>query len=58
MRQTDRTMRHLRENDRMPEWFVGLLIAAVLTVIGYLVLKAMGAGDDPTFSGALTTLLV
>lgn len=51
-------MRHIRDTDKMPEWFVGLLIAVVLTLVGYLVLKAMGAGDDPTFTGALAGLLI
>ncbi len=50
-------MRHIREDARMPEWLIGLVIALVLTIVGYIVLRAVGAGDDPTLSGALAALV-
>lgn len=37
----------------MPDWLVGLILAIVLFVGGFLLLRALGAGDDPGFrSGA------
>jgi len=50
-------MRHVRKDGKRPEWLIGLIIAVVITLIGFIVLRAIGAGDDPTFSGALVTLI-
>ena len=40
---------------QMPAWLMGMIIAAVLFVIGVLVFQALGFGDNPVLeSGALT----
>jgi hypothetical protein len=31
----------------MPAWLVGLIIAAVLFIVGFFVFSALGFGDDP-----------
>ncbi len=46
-------MRHIRRDGKLPEWQIGLIIAVLLTVAGYVALKLLGAGDDPTFTGVL-----
>ncbi|HSJ28085.1 MAG TPA: hypothetical protein VLB67_07715 [Acidimicrobiia bacterium] len=42
------TGRHARPKP-MPEWLLGLGIAIVIVLLGWLVLTLLGAGDDPTF---------
>jgi hypothetical protein len=32
---------------RQPAWIVGLIIAAVISLVALLVLSALGFGDDP-----------
>jgi type VI protein secretion system component VasF len=32
---------------RLPAWFVGLMIAAVVTLAVFLLLSVLGFGDDP-----------
>ncbi len=40
---------------QMPAWLMGMIIAAVLFVIGVLIFQALGFGDNPVLeSGALT----
>lgn len=34
---------------RIPDWLIGLGIALVLLVVVLLVLRTLGAGDDPRF---------
>lgn len=41
----------------MPDWLIGLAIAVVVVILGAIVLSAIGAGDDPTFTeGAVRVL--
>lgn len=35
------------EDRKLPAWLVGLLIAAVLFLIGLVVFQALGFGDNP-----------
>lgn len=42
------TGRHSRPKPA-PEWLLGLGIAIVIVLLGWLVLTLLGAGDDPTF---------
>lgn len=39
----------------MPDWLIGLILAIVVFAAGFLVLQAMGAGDDPGFAPGTTT---
>lgn len=32
---------------KLPAWLVGLMIAAVVTLVVFLILAALGYGDDP-----------
>jgi hypothetical protein len=40
--------RHARPKPA-PEWLLGLGIAILIVLLGWLVLTLLGAGDDPTF---------
>ncbi len=43
-------MTHRKDSEpieRTPEWLIGLLIAIVLVTVGWFVLRAAGAGDNP-----------
>lgn len=35
---------------RLPEWLIGLLVAVVVTAVGFWLLGLAGAGDDPRFA--------
>ena len=51
MHVSDRKRRGGKGNGR-PEWLIGLLIAIVITAVGFWLLDLAGAGDDPRFEGA------
>jgi hypothetical protein len=36
-----------KHDRRFPAWLVGLVIAAVISVVALLVFSALGFGDDP-----------
>ena len=40
------------EKRRLPAWFLGLIIAAVIFVLVLVVLQALGFGDDPVLEGS------
>ncbi|MEX2423877.1 MAG: hypothetical protein WD990_07860 [Acidimicrobiia bacterium] len=40
-----------------PDWLIGLAIAIVVVILGAVVLSAIGAGDDPTFSDSVGRVL-
>ncbi len=42
-----RNGKHESEPRKLPPWFLGLLIAAVLFTIALIVFQALGFGDDP-----------
>jgi hypothetical protein len=46
--------RNERRRRRVPDWLVGLILAIVLFVAGFLLLRAMGAGDDPGFDSGVS----
>lgn len=39
---------------QLPAWLLGLIIAAVLFVIGVVVFQALGFGDNPVLESALS----
>ena len=41
---------------RIPAWLLGLIIAAVLFGIGFLVFRALGFGDNPVLEDAAVAL--
>jgi len=44
----------MSDRRQLPPWLLGLIIAAILFIIGVLVLQALGFGDDPSLApGAL-----
>ena len=46
-------MTHRRDpapTERTPEWLIGLLIAIVLVTVGWFLLQAAGAGDNPVLA--------
>ena len=43
---------------RLPAWFLGLVIAAVIFVLVLLVLQALGFGDDPVLEGSAYLLFL
>ena len=42
------------QNRQRPAWLVGLVIAAILFVIGFLIFQALGFGDNPVLESALS----
>lgn len=38
---------------QMPPWLLGLIIAVVIFLIGFLVFQALGFGDDPVIDSAV-----
>ena len=37
----------------MPAWLIGLIIAALLFIIGFFVFTALGFGDDPVIEQSM-----
>ena len=48
------------DDDRrqMPPWLMGLIIAAVLFIIGFFVFGALGFGDDPAIEESMVIPLL
>lgn len=36
---------------RLPAWFLGLIIAVIVSLVAVLVFSALGFGDDPVVEG-------
>lgn len=34
---------------RIPDWLIGLILAILLVVVGFLLFDRLGVGDDPAF---------
>ena len=48
----------MSESRRLPPWLLGLIIAAVLFVVGVLIFGALGFGDDPVIdTGSLASMV-
>ena len=41
-----------KDKRTLPPWLLGLIIAVVIFVIGFLVYRALGFGDDPVIGDA------
>lgn len=46
------------EGREIPAWLLGLLIAAVLFVIGLFVFQALGFGDDPVLQEVVAPVVL
>lgn len=40
------------DSRRVPPWLLGLIIAAVIFTLGYLIYQGLGFGDDPVIGSA------
>jgi hypothetical protein len=45
------------EKRQMPPWLLGMILAAVVFVIGILVFKLLGFGDDPVVGDSMAMLV-
>ena len=54
----------MSDNDRMaepkrpiPAWLLGLIIAAIVFAIGFLLFQTLGFGDNPVIGNATSSIL-
>lgn len=40
-----------KHKERLPAWFLGLIIAVVVSLVALAVFSALGFGDDPVVEG-------
>ena len=49
----DQPPENTKSNRRVPAWLLGLIIAAVVFVVAFLIFQALGFGDNPVLEDAL-----